>query len=85
MLQAGFHRTFSELHQLMTQQATNREKAGPDSALWGEPLLSTENDKLESIKYYLTEAEEALRAGKPLFLLAIGHCTDTIDCHSNPF
>lgn len=64
MLQAGYHRSFSELHSLIKKQADAREAAGPDSVLWNEPLLSTEQDKLESIKFYLTEAEEALRQGR---------------------
>ncbi|XP_067948154.1 tetratricopeptide repeat protein 29-like [Watersipora subatra] len=63
MLQAGFHRTFSELHALMLRQSTMREAAGPDSVLWNIPLLETEHDKLDSIKFYLTEAEEAIREG----------------------
>ena len=63
MLQAGFHRSFSELHMLMLKQSTAREAAGPDSVLWNIPLLETEKDKLESIKFYLTEAEEAMREG----------------------
>ena len=63
MLQAGYHRSFSELHTLMKQQTDARQAAGPDSVLWNEPLLETEEDKLESIKFYLTEAEEALRQG----------------------
>lgn len=46
---------------LMKQQSDAREAAGPDSVLWTRPLLETEKDKLESIKFYLTEAEEALR------------------------
>ena len=48
---------------LMLKQANAREAAGPDSVLWNIPLLETEKDKLESIKFYLTEAEEALREG----------------------
>lgn len=46
---------------LMKQQSDAREAAGPDSILWTQPLLETETDKLESLKFYLTEAEEALR------------------------
>lgn len=63
MLQAGFHRAFSELHMLMTKQRAAREAAGPDSVLWNEPLLENEQEKLESMKFYLMEAEEALRNG----------------------
>jgi len=64
MLQAGFHRAFSELHMLMTKQRAAREAAGPDSVLWNEPLLENEQEKLESMKFYLMEAEEALRNGE---------------------
>lgn len=48
---------------LMKRQTDSRELAGPDSVLWNQPLLETELDKLESLKFYLTEAEEALRKG----------------------
>lgn len=61
MLQAGYHRSFSELHMLMKRQSDAREAAGPDSNLWNEPLLENETDKLESLNFYLTQAEEALR------------------------
>ena len=70
MLQDGFHKSFAELFALIKQQNSEREKAGPESVLWNQTLLEKEADKLDTLKAYLTRAEQASRRGE--FLLASG-------------
>ena len=67
MLQEGFHKSFAELFALIHQQNDERERAGPESALWNQTLLENEYDKLDTLKHYLTNAETALREGIELF------------------
>lgn len=61
MLQDGFHKSYSELFALIQQQNNERENAGPESVLWNQLLLENEPEKLDTLKAYLTRAEQASR------------------------
>ena len=63
MLQDGFHKSFAELFALLKQQHEDRLKAGPESLLWNKTMLEDEPDKLDTLKYHLTQAETAARKG----------------------
>ena len=64
MLQEGLHKSFAEIMNLMKRQQEARAKAGPDSALWMQPLLEDEPRKLDQLRAYLTQAEFAQRRGE---------------------
>jgi len=57
------HKSFAEIMNLMKRQQEARAKAGPDSALWMQPLLEDEPRKLDQLRAYLTQAEFAQRRG----------------------
>ena len=64
MLQEGYHQSFAEFFALVKQQNDERERAGPESALWNQTLLENEYDKLDKLKDFLTLAENSLRQGE---------------------
>lgn len=63
MLQNGFHKSFGEIFQLIKRQAEDRMRAGPESTLWNQTPLADEHEKLDTMKKYLVEAEQALLNG----------------------
>ncbi|XP_066286220.1 tetratricopeptide repeat protein 29-like [Branchiostoma lanceolatum] len=71
MLREGFHKSFTELFQLMKKRKDEREEAGQDSLLWQEPLLEDQPEKLDQIKHYLTRGEAARRMGN---MEEVYHC-----------
>ena len=62
MLEKGFHKSFSELFNLVQQQKVKHEQAGPAAVLL-EPLINTDHAKLEYLRVQLTAAEDAERLG----------------------
>ena len=60
MLEQGFHKSFSELFNLIQQQKLEHERAGPAAVLL-EPLINTDHAKLEYLRVQLTAAEYAER------------------------
>jgi tetratricopeptide (TPR) repeat protein len=60
MLEQGFHKSFSELFNLIQQQKSEHERAGPAAVLL-EPLINTDHTKLEYLRVQLTAAEDAER------------------------
>ena len=62
MLEKGFHKSFSELFNLVQQQKRQHEEAGPAAVLL-EPLIHSDHAKLEYLRVQLTAAEDAERAG----------------------
>ncbi len=64
MLQEGYHKSFCELFALVQRQNQERDQAGPESALWNQVQLENEPEKLEKLKYFLTQAETSARLGK---------------------
>lgn len=63
MLTDGYHLSFCEMTNLIKQQNTKREAAGPESFLWTRPVLTDQTEKLDTMKHYLTRAEAASRLG----------------------
>lgn len=61
MLEAGYHKSFTELFALIRQQEDERIQAGPESVLWGQTQLDDQHEKLDVLKMQLTKAEEAER------------------------
>ena len=64
MLKDGYHLSFKELFTLIHQQLQEREAAGPESLMWTQIMLQDEHEKLDTLKYYLTNAETAQRKGE---------------------
>jgi len=64
MLRNGFHKSFSELYNLIEDRHQQRLIAGKDSALWLEQSLNEQPEKLEELAKYLTKAESLERNGK---------------------
>lgn len=64
MLQEGYHKSYAELFALIRLQNDERRNAGPESAMWNQTLLESEPEKLDTLKAYLTQAEQAYRKGK---------------------
>ena len=62
MLEKGFHKSFSELFNLVQQQKAEHEQAGPAAVLL-EPLIYNNHAKLEYLRVQLTRAEGAERTG----------------------
>ena len=62
MLEKGFHKSFSELFNLVQRQKAEHEQAGPAAVLL-EPLIHSDHPKLEYLRVQLTAAEDAERAG----------------------
>ena len=62
MLELGFHKSFSEIFNLVQQQRLEHEKAGPAAVLL-EPLIENDHAKLEYLRVQLTAAEDARRRG----------------------
>ena len=62
MLEKGFHKSFSELFDLVQCQKAEHERAGPAAVLL-EPLIHCDHPKLEYLRVQLTAAEDADRAG----------------------
>ena len=62
MLEKGFHKSFSELFNLVQGQKVEHERAGP-AAILLEPLINTDHAKLEYLRVQLTSAEDAEREG----------------------
>jgi tetratricopeptide (TPR) repeat protein len=62
MLEKGFHKSFSELFNLVQQQRREHERAGP-AAILLEPLIHSDHAKLEYLRVQLTAAEDAERTG----------------------
>ena len=62
MLEKGFHKSFSELFNLVQQQRREHERAGPAAVLL-EPLIHSDHAKLEYLRVQLTAAEDAERTG----------------------
>ncbi|XP_010221099.1 PREDICTED: tetratricopeptide repeat protein 29-like, partial [Tinamus guttatus] len=63
MLRQGYHKSFSELFALIQKWNALREAAGPGSAIWQQPSLEEQPDKLDQLYHFLTRAEAAQRAG----------------------
>ncbi|XP_078403930.1 tetratricopeptide repeat protein 29 isoform X2 [Cetorhinus maximus] len=63
MLQQGYHKSFSELTNLILNWNAVREAAGPGSDIWMEEPLDKQHDKLDHLQYFLVRAEAARRAG----------------------
>ncbi|PVD34558.1 hypothetical protein C0Q70_05834 [Pomacea canaliculata] len=63
MLREGYHLSFRELFNLVRQQLEEREAAGPESFMWIQTMLVNEHEKLDTIRFFLTQAENAQRAG----------------------
>lgn len=64
MLREGYHLSFRELFNLVRQQLEEREAAGPESFMWIQTMLVNEHEKLDTIRFFLTQAENAQRAGE---------------------
>ncbi|ESO89436.1 hypothetical protein LOTGIDRAFT_125277 [Lottia gigantea] len=64
MLAAGFHLSFKELFSLINQQEADRQRAGPESVMWTQVMIIDEEEKLDMLQKYLTEAETAERKGE---------------------
>ncbi|XP_072424772.1 tetratricopeptide repeat protein 29 [Chiloscyllium punctatum] len=64
MLRQGYHRSFSELTNLILNWNAVREASGPGSDIWMEEPLDKQHDKLDHLQYFLIRAEAAQRAGK---------------------
>ncbi|XP_041034644.1 tetratricopeptide repeat protein 29, partial [Carcharodon carcharias] len=64
MLQQGYHKSFSELTNLILNWNAVREAAGPGSDIWMEEPLDKQHDKLDHLQYFLVRAEAARRAGQ---------------------
>lgn len=62
MLEKGFHKSFSEMFNLIQQQKADHEQAGPAAVLL-EPLIHADHAKLEYLRVQLTTAEDAERKG----------------------
>ena len=62
MLEKGFHKSFSELFNLVQKQKREHEQAGPAAVLL-EPLINSDHAKLEYLRVQLTVAEDAERMG----------------------
>jgi len=60
ILESGHHRSFAELFGLIRRQQMKRDRAGPESSLWHQKLLTDEPEKLDTMKNKLIEAETAL-------------------------
>ena len=60
MLEKGFHKSFSELFNLVQRQKLEHERAGPAAVLL-EPLINNDHAKLEYLRVQLTAAEDAER------------------------
>ncbi|XP_034532575.1 tetratricopeptide repeat protein 29 isoform X2 [Notolabrus celidotus] len=61
LLQEGFHRSFSELFFLLKRDQDRRESAEPGTALSLQTPLEEQRDKVETLRRYLSWAEEAER------------------------
>ena len=62
MLEKGFHKSFSELFNLVQQQKLEHQLAGPAAVLL-EPLIHCEHSKLEYLRVQLTAVEDSERVG----------------------
>ena len=62
MLEKGFHKSFSEVFNLVQQQKLEHQQAGPAAVLL-EPLIENDHTKLEYLRVQLTAAEDAERGG----------------------
>ncbi|XP_029458966.1 tetratricopeptide repeat protein 29 isoform X1 [Rhinatrema bivittatum] len=64
MLQEGYHKSFSEIFNLIEKRKCLREAGGPGSDIWLETPLEEQHDKLDQLQYFLTRAEAAQRTGR---------------------
>lgn len=64
MLKEGYHKSFSELYNLLADRRKRRLLEGPDSTLWEETPLHDQHEKLEELAKYLTKAETVQRHKK---------------------
>ncbi|XP_074555354.1 tetratricopeptide repeat protein 29 [Halichoeres trimaculatus] len=61
LLQEGCHRSFSELHSLLSCDRDRRESAEPGTALSLQTPLEDQKDKIQTMRHYLSRAEQAER------------------------
>nr|XP_033465383.1 tetratricopeptide repeat protein 29 isoform X3 [Epinephelus lanceolatus] len=63
LLQQGYHRTFSELFSLLRSNQDRRAAAEPGSDLGLQTPLEDQQDKLETMRLHLSQAEQAENIG----------------------
>lgn len=61
MLAKGYHKSFTELEEILKLQIDYRYKLGSEHPVWDKPLLDQEHDKLDFLCLKLNEAEIADR------------------------
>ncbi|XP_078533787.1 tetratricopeptide repeat protein 29 isoform X2 [Lissotriton helveticus] len=63
LLREGYHKAFTELFTLIEKSNALREATGSRSAIWQQPSLGEQPDKLDQLQHFLARAEAAQRAG----------------------